>query len=115
METQLDKIMLGLSSLMSIAVLLDIVGEAIPRNQTFPLIGIYITVCVSIIAVGCVILLWMPFVKDLPLQEIKKKNFLQRILSIISRPNIILLGIFQGLNVINIIVFFSFWRTDRIK
>ncbi|CAJ0584542.1 unnamed protein product, partial [Mesorhabditis spiculigera] len=38
-QDQLTKLTIGLTSLMSITVLLDIVTSSIPKSQTFPLLG----------------------------------------------------------------------------
>ncbi|CAJ0934387.1 unnamed protein product, partial [Mesorhabditis belari] len=66
-EDQLIKLSIGLTSLMSIAVLLQIVTDSIPKSKTFPLLGVYAIVCVFIIACGCAVLITIPRSIDEPI------------------------------------------------
>ncbi|CAJ0939414.1 unnamed protein product, partial [Mesorhabditis belari] len=54
-EEQLAKLSIGLTSLVSITVLLDMVSQAIPKTEQFPLLGIYVVVSVVITSVACVV------------------------------------------------------------
>ncbi|CAJ0573954.1 unnamed protein product, partial [Mesorhabditis spiculigera] len=59
-EEQIAKLGIGLTSLVSMTVLLQMVADAIPRTQDFPLLGIYVVVCIAIIGVACVLVLAYP-------------------------------------------------------
>ncbi|CAJ0922790.1 unnamed protein product, partial [Mesorhabditis belari] len=45
---------IGLTSLVSMTVLLDMLADAIPKTRVFPLLGIYVVVCVAITSVACI-------------------------------------------------------------
>ncbi|CAJ0923276.1 unnamed protein product, partial [Mesorhabditis belari] len=54
---QLAKLGIGLTSLVSMTVLLDLLSSSIPKTAVFPLLGIYVVGCVGIIAVACVLIM----------------------------------------------------------
>ncbi|CAJ0949495.1 unnamed protein product, partial [Mesorhabditis belari] len=108
-EQQLEKLSIGLTSLMSMTVLLDIVATSVPKTKVFPLLGIFVLICVFIIGVGCVVLVVAPVNEK---NSTKRKNLTwkQKILAEISKRNFILHWFFQGANLINFVVTISFWR-----
>ncbi|CAJ0916622.1 unnamed protein product, partial [Mesorhabditis belari] len=110
-EDQLIKLSIGLTSLMSIAVLLQIVTDSIPKSKTFPLLGVYAIVCVFIIACGCAVLITIPRSIDEPIlkkYEQHSSTILHH-LHRLSKPHIIWHLFFQAANLINLIIFFSYW------
>ncbi|CAJ0919325.1 unnamed protein product, partial [Mesorhabditis belari] len=67
-KEQLTKLSIGLTSLVSMTVLLDLLSTAIPKTRVFPLLGIYVVVCVGIISAACVVIVMFA------LQNPRKKN-----------------------------------------
>ncbi|CAJ0566934.1 unnamed protein product, partial [Mesorhabditis spiculigera] len=57
---QLTKLGIGLTSLVSMTVLLDMLADAIPKTDDFPLLGIYVVVCVGLTSFACVIVVVYP-------------------------------------------------------
>ncbi|CAJ0932714.1 unnamed protein product, partial [Mesorhabditis belari] len=55
-KEQLTKLSIGLTSMVSMTVLLDMLATAIPKTAVFPLLGIYVVVCVGIISAACVVI-----------------------------------------------------------
>ncbi|CAJ0944982.1 unnamed protein product, partial [Mesorhabditis belari] len=55
-KEQLVKLTIGLTSLVSMTVLLDMLSDAIPKTSVFPLLGIYVVVCVGITSISSVII-----------------------------------------------------------
>ncbi|CAJ0582711.1 unnamed protein product, partial [Mesorhabditis spiculigera] len=56
-DEQLTKLSIGLTSMMSMTIFVQMVSEQIPRTSTFPLLGIFVIVCVAIISFACVVLI----------------------------------------------------------
>ncbi|CAJ0952825.1 unnamed protein product, partial [Mesorhabditis belari] len=54
-EEKLTKLSIGLTSMMSMTLLLDMMAQEIPKNATFPLLGFYVIISIGIIALGCAI------------------------------------------------------------
>ncbi|CAJ0949681.1 unnamed protein product, partial [Mesorhabditis belari] len=52
-KQQLEKLSIGLTSLVSMTVLLEMLATAIPKTEVFPLLGIYVVCCVGIITLAC--------------------------------------------------------------
>ncbi|CAJ0585363.1 unnamed protein product, partial [Mesorhabditis spiculigera] len=109
-EDQLAKLSIGLTSLMSIAVLLQIVTDSIPKSQTFPLLGFYAIVSVFMIALGCAVLVSLPISTESTKKSIEAGSAVRRFLYRLTYPHVILHILFQLGNIINLIVFFSYWR-----
>ncbi|CAJ0580674.1 unnamed protein product, partial [Mesorhabditis spiculigera] len=56
-DEQLTKMSIGLTSMMSMTIFVQMVSEQIPRTVTFPLLGIFVIVCVAIVSCACVVLI----------------------------------------------------------
>ncbi|CAJ0566930.1 unnamed protein product, partial [Mesorhabditis spiculigera] len=56
-DTQLG---IGLTSLVSMTVLLDMLSDAIPKTVDFPILGIYVVLCVGVTSFACVIVVVFP-------------------------------------------------------
>ncbi|CAJ0949148.1 unnamed protein product, partial [Mesorhabditis belari] len=57
---QLVKLSIGLTSLVSMTVLLDMLSSSIPKTSVFPLLGIYVVICVGMTSFACVIVVVYP-------------------------------------------------------
>ncbi|CAJ0933613.1 unnamed protein product, partial [Mesorhabditis belari] len=55
-KEQLVKLTIGLTSLVSMTVLLDMLSSAIPKTSVFPLLGIYVVFCVAITSFASVVI-----------------------------------------------------------
>ncbi|CAJ0947231.1 unnamed protein product, partial [Mesorhabditis belari] len=69
-EEQLAKLGIGLTSLVSMTVLLDLLSTSIPKTAVFPLLGIYVVCCVGIIAGACILI--MVLSAETPQKQFKK-------------------------------------------
>ncbi|CAJ0951068.1 unnamed protein product, partial [Mesorhabditis belari] len=54
---QLVKLSIGLTSLVSMTVLLDMLAAAIPKTSVFPLLGIYVLSCILVISLACILVI----------------------------------------------------------
>ncbi|CAJ0947345.1 unnamed protein product, partial [Mesorhabditis belari] len=52
-KEQLAKLSIGLTSLVSLTVLMEMLADAIPKTQAFPLLGIYVVACLGVISMRC--------------------------------------------------------------
>ncbi|CAJ0587585.1 unnamed protein product, partial [Mesorhabditis spiculigera] len=57
---------IGLTSMMSMTLLLDMMSKEIPKTAAFPLLGFYVIISIAIIALGCavVVIVSSPADKD---------------------------------------------------
>ncbi|CAJ0563479.1 unnamed protein product, partial [Mesorhabditis spiculigera] len=114
-EEQLSKLSIGLTSMMSMTIFVQMLSEEIPRNSSFPLLGWFVIIDVGLVSLACVILVTLPFEKAKNvkkevdgLEGIRKWSpFLRNWL--ISRHFFIFFT-FQMTNVTNFIVFMSHWN-----
>ncbi|CAJ0576226.1 unnamed protein product, partial [Mesorhabditis spiculigera] len=114
-EEQLSKLSIGLTSMMSMTIFVQMLSEEIPRNSSFPLLGWFVIIDVGLVSLACVILVTLPFEKAKNvkkevdgLEGIRKWSpFLRNWL--ISRHFFIFFT-FQMANVTNFIVFMSHWN-----
>ncbi|CAJ0933858.1 unnamed protein product, partial [Mesorhabditis belari] len=122
-KEQLTKLSIGLTSLVSMTVLLDLLSTAIPKTRVFPLLGIYVVVCVGIISAACVVIVMFA------LQNPRKKNdwelkkeaheramegyrekFCRFFKEHCTGRHVFFQLCFQGINLAGFIVFLSFWK-----
>ncbi|CAJ0924181.1 unnamed protein product, partial [Mesorhabditis belari] len=59
-DEKLLKLSLGLTTMMSMSVLLELVSNQIPKTSSFPVIGIYVITDVFVIGAGCVMVVILP-------------------------------------------------------
>ncbi|CAJ0949729.1 unnamed protein product, partial [Mesorhabditis belari] len=120
----LDRLLIGLTSLISMTLLLDLLSNAIPKTSVFPLLGVYVTACIGLTSVSCLLIIVWP-AKDLrkSLMEREKKmesaaeqnlsksrRYLNKIKANLYHRHIIFHAILHLLNLIGFIVFLSFWK-----
>ncbi|CAJ0924563.1 unnamed protein product, partial [Mesorhabditis belari] len=55
-KEQLVKLTIGLTSLVSMTVLLEMLSDAIPKTSVFPLLGIYVVCCVGVTSLASVVI-----------------------------------------------------------
>ncbi|CAJ0934687.1 unnamed protein product, partial [Mesorhabditis belari] len=59
-DEKLIKLTLGLTTMMSMTVLLDLVSNQIPKTSQFPVLGIYVIIDFCIIGVSCALIVILP-------------------------------------------------------
>ncbi|CAJ0916625.1 unnamed protein product, partial [Mesorhabditis belari] len=108
-NSKMDKLGIGLTSLMSMTVLLGIVASEIPKTNSFPLLGTYMVVSLFDIGLACVVLMLMPASKEIADNK-KKIRFRDKICAFIFNRTFALHLLFQTVNFLNFGVFMSFWK-----
>ncbi|CAJ0947323.1 unnamed protein product, partial [Mesorhabditis belari] len=121
-KEQLTKLSIGLTSLISMTVLLDLLSNSIPKTRVFPLLGIYVLICVGIISASCVaiVVYALPNPKKPTESALKKlqeeKNLLttsrkmmRYLKETLNHRHIFFQLIFQAMNFVAFIVFLSHW------
>ncbi|CAJ0587436.1 unnamed protein product, partial [Mesorhabditis spiculigera] len=104
-EEKLTKLSIGLTSMMSMTLLLDMMSKEIPKTATFPLLGFYVIFSIATIALGCAVVV----IVSSPSQPHKKKPLSDKLRDYLSSKTFVLQFAFQLLNAINFIVLMSFW------
>ncbi|CAJ0946905.1 unnamed protein product, partial [Mesorhabditis belari] len=122
-KEQLVKLSIGLTSLVSMTVLLDMLASEIPKTQVFPLLGIYVVSCVGITSLACVIVVVhaLPNPEKLTKREIEKlkeankgqtrlRFVIESIKEFTWHRHFFLLCFFEAMNAIGFIIFLSYWE-----
>ncbi|CAJ0955306.1 unnamed protein product, partial [Mesorhabditis belari] len=122
-KEQLTRLSIGLTSLVSMTVLMDMLSGAIPKTSVFPLLGIYVVLCVGITSLACVTVVFqcIPNPKKKTQEEIlrekkedelrtKTQRFLHRLKEQLLQRHVFAQFFFQSLNLLCFIVFLSFWH-----
>ncbi|CAJ0565281.1 unnamed protein product, partial [Mesorhabditis spiculigera] len=110
-EEQLAKLGIGLTSLVSMTVLMDIVSGAIPKTIKFPLLGLYVVISIAIIAVACVIVVVFPRNGQCPFKDMDKTQSIRLRMFTFFSSHVVCHAIFQILNVASFAVFMSYWKS----
>ncbi|CAJ0922099.1 unnamed protein product, partial [Mesorhabditis belari] len=105
-EEKLTKLSIGLTSMMSMTLLLDMMAQEIPKNATFPLLGFYVIISIGIIALGCAVVV----IVSSPQPRSREKFWSEKVRRYLCSRTFVLQFFFQLMNIINFIVLFSFWR-----
>ncbi|CAJ0937252.1 unnamed protein product, partial [Mesorhabditis belari] len=75
-DEQLIKLSIGLTSMMSMTLFVDMVSQQIPKNTSFPLLGSFVIVDVFVISIACVLLVTLPCeTSPLEKEKIKDREF----------------------------------------
>ncbi|CAJ0947217.1 unnamed protein product, partial [Mesorhabditis belari] len=119
---QLEKLGIGLTSLVSMTVLLEMLSNSIPKTAVFPLLGIYVVCSVGIIAIACLLIMVISKKDPCKKSALEMKKLLEAENSLSTRErqlkalkeklfqnHILLQAILQALNCIGFIVFLSHW------
>ncbi|CAJ0571573.1 unnamed protein product, partial [Mesorhabditis spiculigera] len=121
--TMLSALGIGLTSLVSMTVLLQMLAEAIPKTVAFPLLGIYVVLCVGITSLSCVLVVVFPLDNYHRKSNLDVQRSIEKQKSMDSRSLFKLYinehiftrhftfhVIFQLINLIGFIIFLSFWN-----
>ncbi|CAJ0947278.1 unnamed protein product, partial [Mesorhabditis belari] len=120
---QIGKLGIGLTSLVSMTVLLDLLSSSIPKTAIFPLLGIYVVACVGFIAVACLLIMvcsakdprkrsaaevkkQLEAEKSLP----KREQLWNRIRKTLFHRHVLFQILLQSLNLGGFCIFLSFWK-----
>ncbi|CAJ0947029.1 unnamed protein product, partial [Mesorhabditis belari] len=108
MEEQLEKLAIALTSMMSMTTFVQMVSEQMPKTSQFPLLGIFVLTCVFITSVACVSLI--VFAEKCKKHRKEETSLMERIKLHVKSTHFAFFVLFQGANIINFIVFLSFWN-----
>ncbi|CAJ0932223.1 unnamed protein product, partial [Mesorhabditis belari] len=91
----LNKMILGLTTLMAMAVELEIIAEEMPKTEKMPLLASFVFRAINLIALASVVILFVPKIKK------ARKKLPDRHARKLFQPNFIFLVIFETLNGLN--------------
>ncbi|CAJ0565458.1 unnamed protein product, partial [Mesorhabditis spiculigera] len=109
-ENKLEKMGLGLASMMAMTVMLDLASQQIHKTAAFPLLGYYVIICTAIIALGCVSIALLSNGASRPMDRKPKHTFLARVEQYVFTRSFFAQLFFQGLNIVNLIYTLSHWK-----
>ncbi|CAJ0586818.1 unnamed protein product, partial [Mesorhabditis spiculigera] len=105
----LNKMILGLTTLMAMAVELEIVAEEMPKTQHMPLLARFVINSIYIIATASVTVLFLPTIRR------ARKSVPHLTTRRLIQPNLLLLIIFETLNAVNFFYLLSFKKKHEWK
>ncbi|CAJ0563519.1 unnamed protein product, partial [Mesorhabditis spiculigera] len=110
-EEQLSKLSIGLTSMMSMTIFVEMLSNEIPRNTTFPLLGWFVIIDVILVSIACVVLVTLPFEKQQSTKNLESgglRNWLVFLRDWYFSRHFFIFFAFQLANVVNFIVFMSY-------
>ncbi|CAJ0576230.1 unnamed protein product, partial [Mesorhabditis spiculigera] len=108
-----DFLSIGLTSMMSMTIFVEMLSNEIPRNTTFPLLGWFVIIDVILVSIACVVLVTLPFEKRSSTKALDNADFSNWAIFLrdwIFSRHFFIFFTFQMANVVNFIVFMSYWR-----
>ncbi|CAJ0574917.1 unnamed protein product, partial [Mesorhabditis spiculigera] len=100
---QLAKLSIALTSMMSMTTFVDMISQQMPKTASFPLLGIFVLVCVFITSTSLLVV----FTEKIPAKE--KRTPRENLMHFFISKHFGFFILFEGLNLLNFIIFLSFW------